>query len=379
MRNLNILYYFIILFNFLYPVFYCYINDNIIKNDKILNANLKHKNERKNLGEDDNKNNSNEININLEDESLSAEEEHIFYNNNEVDNFGYEKILFDISNLSDNDIIKLYKEREKKISYSDIYKFLLSKNKGNNAPRNWPLDFNTIKDKSKLKSKKSQFRKTCKKFIIGENSRLYQFRTLNSLFDGKTYILKYLILFNKEAEQIINFFHVKLGHMGINVLQYEIERRGIYINRLTNIIKSIINKCEICAMHKLNSFIKPYKEQIISKKPLERIQCDITYFNKKIEFTELKNKYLLNIKDHFSKYCQSYIIQDKTTETCLSKLKDFIKRNGKPQIIQTDNGGEFKSNIFKAFCLKNDIKLIFGSPYHPQSQGAVEAFNKTII
>lgn len=47
--------------------------------------------------------------------------------------------------------------------------------------------------------------------------------------------------------------------------------------------------------------------------------------------------------------------------------------------MQTNNGGEFKSNIFKSFCLKNDIKLIFSSPYHSQSQWAVEAFNKTII
>lgn len=29
--------------------------------------------------------------------------------------------------------------------------------------------------------------------------------------------------------------------------------------------------------------------------------------------------------------------------------------------------------------MENKIKIIYGSPYHPQSQGSVEAFNKTII
>ena len=53
--------------------------------------------------------------------------------------------------------------------------------------------------------------------------------------------------------------------MGINILQYKIERRSIYINRLENLIQRIINKCEISAMHKLNSLIKPFKEIIIRK------------------------------------------------------------------------------------------------------------------
>ena len=44
--------------------FFSYINDNIIKNDKNLNTNIKHNNENKNL----------------------EEEENIFYNDKEVDN-----------------------------------------------------------------------------------------------------------------------------------------------------------------------------------------------------------------------------------------------------------------------------------------------------
>ena len=77
------------------------------------------------------------------------------------------------------------------------------------------------------------------------------------------------------------------------MLQYEIIRRGLYINNLTN--------CNLCIIHKLNRFIKPPNIQIISRRPLERIQIDITYFNNKIELEELEDKYLLNFIDHFSK------------------------------------------------------------------------------
>ena len=188
-----------------------------------------------------------------------------------------------------------------------------------------------------------------------------------------------LILFEEEAEKIFNLFHISLCHLGIHMLQYEIERRNLYINNITSIIQKITKECDICLLHKLNKFIKPANQQIISNKPLERIQLDLTYFSNKIELHELKDKYLLNITDHFSKYSKAYLLENKTSKLVLTKLKDFIDNLGIPEIIHTDNGGEFTSNEFKLFCFNNSIKLINGGPYHPQSQGAIERFNRNII
>ena len=47
-----------------------------------------------------------------------------------------------------------------------------------------------------------------------------------------------------------------------------------------------------------------------------------------------------------------------------------------PHIIQSDNGAEFKGEVSELLTNKG-IKQIFSSPYHPQSQGAVESFNGT--
>ena len=47
-------------------------------------------------------------------------------------------------------------------------------------------------------------------------------------------------------------------------------------------------------------------------------------------------------------------------------------------ILQSDNGGEFISNIIKFVMPKLGIKLINGSPYSPTSQGQIERFNKTL-
>ena len=59
-------------------------------------------------------------------------------------------------------------------------------------------------------------------------------------------------------------------------------------------------------------------------------------------------------------------------------LNDFIVTNGKPKRILTDNGGEFNNKDFKNYCKKKGIELIHGKPRHPQTQGAVERYNRTI-
>ena len=44
----------------------------------------------------------------------------------------------------------------------------------------------------------------------------------------------------------------------------------------------------------------------------------------------------------------------------------------------TDNGTEFRNKDVEGYLETKDIKFIHGRPYHPESQGAVEAFNKTV-
>ena len=60
----------------------------------------------------------------------------------------------------------------------------------------------------------------------------------------------------------------------------------------------------------------------------------------------------------------------------LSKIKLFIDNNGKCKIFQSDNGKEFYNAELKIFCENNDINFIKSSPYHPQTNGQVEAIHK---
>ena len=105
-----------------------------------------------------------------------------------------------------------------------------------------------------------------------------------------------------------------------------------------------------------------------------------------MDFTEISKEirsdkgegYLLSIIDFFSKFGYNYILNNKKAEIMLSHIKDFINKYGKPLNIHTDNGKEFVNKLIENFCENNNINIIKGRAYHPQTQGWVKSFNKEI-
>ena len=62
----------------------------------------------------------------------------------------------------------------------------------------------------------------------------------------------------------------------------------------------------------------------------------------------------------------------------MAAIKEIFTIMGVPKILQSNNGGELNNSILDQYLSKINVWHIFGSPYHPQSQGSVEACNRTI-
>ncbi|MGU4934749.1 hypothetical protein MAY13_22760, partial [Escherichia coli] len=63
------------------------------------------------------------------------------------------------------------------------------------------------------------------------------------------------------------------------------------------------------------------------------------------------------------------------------EFKDSIKNlaGKKIMILWSDNGGEYTSNEFKAFCKGEGIKTELTTPYTPQQNGIAERKNRSIV
>jgi len=86
------------------------------------------------------------------------------------------------------------------------------------------------------------------------------------------------------------------------------------------------------------------------------------------------NHWILNIKDHFSKYSFRYTLPDKTAAGVANCIAQWLGIVGIPGILQYDNGAEFKGFLL-ILLKKYGIKIINGRPRYPQTQGLVEQAN----
>ena len=59
--------------------------------------------------------------------------------------------------------------------------------------------------------------------------------------------------------------------------------------------------------------------------------------------------------------------------------KNIVMRFGVSNSLISDNGLQFDSRAFREFCSNLNIKNRYSTPVYPQSNGQVEATNKTIV
>jgi transposase InsO family protein len=90
-------------------------------------------------------------------------------------------------------------------------------------------------------------------------------------------------------------------------------------------------------------------------------------------------KYIIVAVDYSTKWVEAEALTLITTERIEHFLwKNIYCRFGTPEAIVTDNGGQFDNTEIRSFTEKNDTKLLYASPAHPQANGQVEAVNKII-
>ena len=116
---------------------------------------------------------------------------------------------------------------------------------------------------------------------------------------------------------------------------------------------------------------------MIPKGPRERYVVDDWKLYKELA-TLSGYIWVLDIINHFSKLMVSYPVKTNDAINALLSIKEFWLLKGISTILQSDNGGEFKSNLIKEFYEKNKNKQIFSSPYYPSTNGVVEISHKKI-
>lgn len=91
------------------------------------------------------------------------------------------------------------------------------------------------------------------------------------------------------------------------------------------------------------------------------------------------NRYILVVSDYFSKWTESFAMPNMEAVTVANLIgEQVVARFGVPSYLHSDQGRQFESKLFSEMCRLLNIKKTRTTPYHPQSDGQVERFNKKL-
>lgn len=167
------------------------------------------------------------------------------------------------------------------------------------------------------------------------------------------------------------------GHPGINRMFSRI-KQTYYWKSMRADIERYVKSCKLCQVNKpLRSCNKaPMEITSTSTKPFERLALDIVGTLPEAGFQ--KFKFILTLQDDLTKFSCVYPMISSTSDEVARNLVHFMSLFGIPRMILTDLGTCFTSDLFKQVTEIFKIKPLFSTPYHPQTNGALERSHATL-
>ena len=90
------------------------------------------------------------------------------------------------------------------------------------------------------------------------------------------------------------------------------------------------------------------------------------------------HQHILVIMDYATRYPEAIPLRKTSAKTIAKELFQVFSRVGLPKEVLTDQGTPFMSRVTKELCKLLKVTQLRTSVYHPQTDGLVERFNKTL-
>ena len=167
------------------------------------------------------------------------------------------------------------------------------------------------------------------------------------------------------------------GHLGINKTQEKLLRYFFWPG-LRHDVAEFCRSCHVCqVVGKPNQKIPPAPFRPIPafEEPFSRVIVDCVG---PLPRTKSGNQYLLTMMCASTRFPEAIPLRTITAKNVSKALVKFFTMVGLPKCVQSDQGSNFTSKIFRQVMSELGVECKNSSAYHPQSQGALERFHQTL-
>lgn len=149
-------------------------------------------------------------------------------------------------------------------------------------------------------------------------------------------------------------------------------RTKVWWPGIDKMVGNYVKRCRECLLNSLPENPEPMKRKELPLAPWVDVAADF--------LGPLPTKeYLLIVLDYYSRYQEIEIMKETTAIKTIEACRRIFGRCGFPVSLTTDNGPQFTSAEFKAFCEEVGITQNFAVPYWPQQNGGVERQNRDVL
>ena len=133
--------------------------------------------------------------------------------------------------------------------------------------------------------------------------------------------------------------------------------------------------CLTCATRSVGQAVRPPLVPIPVSGPFDRIGVDVVQFPK----SKRGNRYAIVFMDYLTKWVEVFPSVDQSALTIAHLLvEEIISRHGVPKELLSDRGAAFLSKLMNEIYELMGIHKVSTTAYHPQTDGLVERFHRTL-
>ena len=165
-----------------------------------------------------------------------------------------------------------------------------------------------------------------------------------------------------------------LHHPGSKTTFRLLQRNVVWPSMRTD-VQGWVKECVACQKYKVARHLKPPLFHFPCTSRFETIHLDL------VGPLPIDNgyQYILTMMDRASRWPEAVPLRSTNTDSVADAfIKIWITRFGSPRRIITDQGPQFESNLFKSLIKHLGIAHFHTTPYHPQANGLLERFHRTM-
>ena len=179
-----------------------------------------------------------------------------------------------------------------------------------------------------------------------------------------------------EVEDILYHMHSDplAGHFSIDET-YRRTKIRYYWPQMFNDIRQYVKTCDECQRRGKNRRNEPLHPIKVGQ-PFDRLGMDIVG---PLPKTKNGNMYIVVATEYLTKWPEARAIPNaKAFSVVPFFYEDIICRHGCPKELLTDRGSHFVNEMLDSLCQNLGTKHRLSTAYHPQTNGLVERFNRTL-